>query len=81
VESGRNSERLLGGHGAHPQDQAQVQTGLAGLRRFNQEKLKTIGEELASLLATAFVKEVQHPGWIANSVLVPKKEWKMEDVH
>jgi hypothetical protein len=31
-----------------------------GLRCFNQEKRKAIGEELARLLATGFIKEVQH---------------------
>jgi hypothetical protein len=40
-----------------------------GLRRFNQEKCKAIGEELARLLATAIIKEVQHPDWIANLVM------------
>jgi hypothetical protein len=30
-------------------------------------------------LVAAFVKEVQHPGWIASPVLVPKKsgKWSM----
>jgi hypothetical protein len=32
-----------------------------------------MGEELSKLLATSFVKEVQHPDWIANLVIVPKK--------
>jgi hypothetical protein len=31
-----------------------------------------MGEELSRLLATGFVREVQHPDWIANPVLVPK---------
>jgi hypothetical protein len=31
-----------------------------GLSRFNQEKCKAIGEELVSLLAIGFVKEIQH---------------------
>jgi hypothetical protein len=44
-----------------------------GLRRFNQEKHRAMDEELSRLLATGFVKEVQHPDWIANPVLVPKK--------
>jgi hypothetical protein len=35
-----------------------------------------MGEELSSLLAIGFVKEVQHPDWIANPVLVPKKNGK-----
>jgi hypothetical protein len=31
-----------------------------------------MGEELSRLLAAGFVKEIQHPNWIANPVLVPK---------
>jgi hypothetical protein len=38
-----------------------------------------MGEELSRLLAASFVKEVQHPDWIVNAVLVPKKngKWRM----
>jgi hypothetical protein len=35
-----------------------------------------MGEELSRLLATGFIKEVQHLDWIANPVLVPKKNGK-----
>jgi hypothetical protein len=35
-----------------------------------------MGEELSRLLATGFIKKVQHPDWIANLVLVPKKNGK-----
>jgi hypothetical protein len=35
-----------------------------------------MGEELSRLLATSFVKEIQHPNWIANPVLMPKKNVK-----
>jgi hypothetical protein len=31
-----------------------------------------MGEELSRLLAAGFVKEIQHPNWIANPILVPK---------
>jgi hypothetical protein len=50
-----------------------------GLRRFNQEKLQAMGEELSMLLATSFVKEIHHVDCIANPVHVPKKdgEWRM----
>jgi hypothetical protein len=44
-----------------------------GLRRFNQEKRRVMGEELSRLLAVGFVKEVQHLDWIANPFLVLKK--------
>jgi hypothetical protein len=35
-----------------------------------------MGEELSRLLAIDFVKEIQHPDWIANPVLMPKKSGK-----
>jgi hypothetical protein len=38
-----------------------------------------MGEELSRLLATSFIKEVEHPDCIANLVLVPNKngKWRM----
>jgi hypothetical protein len=41
--------------------------------------IKQMGEELSRLLPIGFVKEVQHPDWIVNPVLVPKKnaKWRM----
>jgi hypothetical protein len=49
-----------------------------GLHSFNEERCKAIGDELGKLLTTGFVKEVQHPDWIANLVLVTKKgKWRM----
>jgi hypothetical protein len=46
------------------------------LHRFNEEKHKAIGKELVKLLAAGLVKEVQHLDWIANPVLVQKKNAK-----
>ena len=40
------------------------------LRRFNEEKNRAIGEEIAKLSADGFIREVHHPEWIANPVLV-----------
>ena len=40
------------------------------LRRFDEEKHRAIGEEIAKLLATGFIKEVYHPEWLVNPVLV-----------
>ena len=40
------------------------------LRRFNEERRKAIGEEVAQLLAAWFIVEVFHPEWLANPVLV-----------
>ena len=49
------------------------------LRRFDDEKRKIIGEEVRKLLAAGFIKEVFHPDWLANPVLVKKKngKWRM----
>jgi hypothetical protein len=49
------------------------------LRCFNKEKRRAIGEEIHKLLATKFIKEVFHPEWLANPVLVKKKngKWRM----
>ena len=40
------------------------------LRRFDEGKRSTIGEEIAKLLAAGFIKKVCHPKWLANPVLV-----------
>jgi hypothetical protein len=49
------------------------------LRRFDEEKRKVIGEEIHKLLEAGFIKEVHHPEWLANLVLVKKKsgKWRM----
>jgi hypothetical protein len=49
------------------------------LRRFDDERWKVIREEIARLLAARFIKEVFHPKWITNLVLVQKKNrtWRM----
>jgi hypothetical protein len=51
------------------------------LRRFDEEKRRAIGEEVHKLMATGFIKEVFHPEWLANPVLVKKKggKWRMCD--
>ena len=49
------------------------------LRRFNEERRKAIGEEVARLLAPGFIIKVFHLEWLANPVLVLKKNgtWRM----
>jgi hypothetical protein len=49
------------------------------LRRFNEERRRAIGVELRKLLEAGFIKEVFHPMWLANPVLVKKKngKWRM----
>jgi hypothetical protein len=46
------------------------------LRRFDEEKRKAIVEEIVNLLAAGFIKDVYHPEWLANPVLVKKKNGK-----
>jgi len=43
------------------------------LRRFARDKKEAIRTEIARLLAAGFIKEVYHPNWLANLVLVRKK--------
>ena len=49
------------------------------LRCFDEEKCRAIGEEIANLLVARFIKEVYHPKWLANPILVQKKsgKWRM----
>ena len=49
------------------------------LRRFDDERRRAIGEEIAKLLAVGFIKEVYHSDWLANPILVKKKteKWRM----
>jgi hypothetical protein len=46
------------------------------LCRFDEEERRVIGEEIAKLLAAGFIKEVYHPEWLANPILVKKKSGK-----
>ena len=46
------------------------------LHRFDDERRRAIGEEVAKLLAAKFIKEVYHSDWLANPVLVKKKTRK-----
>ena len=49
------------------------------LRCFDEEKHRAIGEEIAKLLAAGFIREVHHLEWLANPILVRKKngKWRM----
>jgi hypothetical protein len=49
------------------------------LSRFDEEKCRVIEEEIHKLLAVGFIKEVFHPKWLANPILVKKKngKWRM----
>lgn len=49
------------------------------LRRLSEEKRRVVGEEIARLLAAGFIMEVFFPEWLANPVVVLKKnkQWRM----
>ena len=44
-----------------------------------KQRLCCFDEEIAKLLAAGFIREVYHPEWLANPVLVRKKngKWRM----
>jgi hypothetical protein len=50
------------------------------LRHFADDRQDAIKKELTKLLAAGFIRKVFHPEWLANPVLVLKKnsnEWRM----
>ena len=49
------------------------------LHHFAQDRKEAIRVEVTRLLAAGFILEVTHPEWLANPVLVKKKngEWRM----
>ena len=49
------------------------------LHRFAQDRKEAIRVEVTRLLAVDSIREVVHPDWLANPVLVKKKngEWRM----
>ena len=40
------------------------------LHHFDEGKCRAISEEIVKLLAAGFIKEVYHPKWFANPILV-----------
>ena len=50
------------------------------LRRFSLDKKAAIKKEITKLMVAGFIREILHPDWLANPVLVQKKntdEWRM----
>jgi hypothetical protein len=50
------------------------------LRRFSPNKKAAIKKEITKLMAARFIREIFYPDWLANLVLVQKKntaEWRM----
>nr|CAN80114.1 hypothetical protein VITISV_004221 [Vitis vinifera] len=48
------------------------------VRRFHPDRQKVIKDEIDKLLEAGFVREVEYPNWLANVVVVPKKEGKWQ---
>ena len=46
------------------------------VRRFHPDIQKIIWNEIDKLLEAGFIREVDYPDWLANVVVVPKKEGK-----
>ena len=44
------------------------------LRRFSEPKIKAIGEEVSRLRKAGFIRELKEAEWVANPVMVPKKD-------
>jgi hypothetical protein len=78
VEPGRNVRCLPGSHTPSTSSPAQDRLSKAS-DTLTTKSVEPSGEELSRLLAAGFVKEVQHPDWIVNLVLLPKKngKWRM----
>jgi ribonuclease HI len=49
------------------------------LHRFNDKKCMAIGEEIMKLFSAGFIREVFHPEWLANPILVKtkNKKWRI----
>jgi hypothetical protein len=47
------------------------------LWKFAKDRKQAIEVEVCMLLAAGFIKECQHPVWLANPVLVPKKTGRL----
>nr|CAN71386.1 hypothetical protein VITISV_010559 [Vitis vinifera] len=46
------------------------------VRRFHPDRQKVIRSEIDKLVEARFIREVEYPDWLANVVVVPKKEGK-----
>ena len=50
------------------------------LQRFLPDKKAAIKKEITKLLVAEFIREILHPDWLANPILIQKKnskEWRM----
>ena len=68
-----------GGRRAYLKNSPGLQAGEATPMPLRRGETQAIGEEIAKLSATGFIREVHHPEWLANPVHVRKKsgKWRM----
>ena len=50
------------------------------LRRPSKEHVEAVREEVVKLKQAGAIKEVFYPEWLANTVVVKKKKWKVASV-
>ena len=50
------------------------------LRRFSPDKKAAIKKEITKLMAAGFIREILHPDWLANPVLVQKQYGRVAHV-
>ena len=48
------------------------------VQRFHLDRQKIIQAKIDKLLAVGFIREVKYPDWLANMVVVPKKNGKWQ---
>jgi hypothetical protein len=51
------------------------------LRKMSEEKIELVKAKVQRLLEVRFIREVRYPQWLANIVIVHKKEFKVANVH
>ena len=75
MESLGHARHTKGGHRARLGHLGRLQTGEAAPVPVQRGE----AQEVQKLLAAGFIKEVSHPEWLANPVLVKKKngKWRM----
>ena len=63
---------------SHPSDMPGIPRRLAehslNILKGFKPKRQAMGEELAKLLEAGFIRDIKHPDWLANLVMVPKKD-------
>ena len=48
------------------------------IRRFHPDRQKVIWNEMDKLLEAGFIREVSYPDWLANVVVVPNPDKKLQ---